>query len=125
MQTTAMGEVLYLAFFIWAVVYFSEFVRGEEKALTKCGLCLVAACLTRYDGWFLAGAMMVGAVVGPHFYRQRTNRTSMLPISSSRTSRMAIMKFILLAAAAAAPWVADNAAPYCNPPSVSNRPHSA
>src|SRR5258708_10113978 len=99
MQATAMGEALYLAFFIWAVVYFSEFVRGEEKALTKCGLCLVAACLTRYDGWFLAGAMMVGAVVGPHFYRQRTNRTSMLPISSSRTSRMAIMKFILLAAA--------------------------
>src|SRR5258708_40361486 len=62
MQTTAMGEALYLAFFIWAVVYFSEFVRGEEKALTKCGLCLVAACLTRYDGWFLSGALMVRAV---------------------------------------------------------------
>src|SRR5450755_2105700 len=29
MQTTAMGEALYLAFFIWVVVYFSEFVRGE------------------------------------------------------------------------------------------------
>ncbi len=28
MQTTAMGEALYLAFFIWVVVYFSEFVRG-------------------------------------------------------------------------------------------------
>src|SRR6202163_2030815 len=58
MQTTAMGEALYLAFFIWVVVYFSEFVRGEAKALTKCGLCLAAACLTRYDGWFLAAAIV-------------------------------------------------------------------
>src|SRR5437660_4248602 len=53
MQTTAMGEALYLALFVWAVTYFSEFVRGDAKGLTKCGLCLAAACLTRYDGWFL------------------------------------------------------------------------
>src|ERR1700730_10957933 len=54
MQATAMGESLYLAFFIWAVVYFAEFARGgvkAERALTKCGLCLFGACLTRYDGW--------------------------------------------------------------------------
>src|SRR5271165_6119102 len=62
MQTTAMGEALYLAFFVWAAVYFSESVGGDAKALTKCGLCLAAACLTRYDGWFLAAAM-AGAVV--------------------------------------------------------------
>src|SRR5579872_4841476 len=62
MQSTAMGEALYLAFFIWAVVYFAESVRGNTRALTKCGLCLAAACLTRYDGWFLAAAM-VGVLV--------------------------------------------------------------
>ena len=62
MQSTAMGESLYLAFFIWAVVYFAEFVQGKRKALTKCGLCLAAACLTRYDGWFLAAVLVVGAV---------------------------------------------------------------
>ena len=56
MQTTAMGEALYLALFIWSVVYFSEFVRRDRKALAKCGVCLAAACLTRYDGWFLAAA---------------------------------------------------------------------
>src|SRR5437879_83297 len=50
MQTTAMGEALYLALFIWVVVYLSEFARGDAKALTKCGLCLAGACLTRYDG---------------------------------------------------------------------------
>ena len=44
MQATAMGESLYLAFFIWAVVYFTEFARGAAKAsraLMKCGLCLL------------------------------------------------------------------------------------
>ena len=30
MQTTAMGEALYLAFFVWAVVYFSE-VRARRR----------------------------------------------------------------------------------------------
>src|SRR6202142_4208977 len=63
MQTTAMGEALYLAFFVWAVVYFAESVRGDAKALTKCGLCLAAACLTRYDGWFLAASMAATVVV--------------------------------------------------------------
>src|SRR5580692_10057274 len=57
LQTTAMGAALYLAFFVWSVVYFTEFIHGEARALTKCGLCLAAACLTRYDGWFLAAAM--------------------------------------------------------------------
>ncbi|MBV8051045.1 MAG: hypothetical protein JOZ80_07650, partial [Acidobacteriaceae bacterium] len=31
MQTTAMTEVLYLAFFIWSVVYFSDFVRAFKS----------------------------------------------------------------------------------------------
>src|ERR1700740_1948344 len=39
MQATAMGEAIYLAFFIWSVVYLAEFVRGDGRALTKCGLC--------------------------------------------------------------------------------------
>src|SRR5258708_28409491 len=66
MQATAMGESLYLAFFIWAVVYFIEFAQGGEKAsrsLIRCGFCLFAACLTRYDGWFLAALMAIGAAV--------------------------------------------------------------
>src|ERR1035437_1864479 len=63
MQATAMGEALYLALFLWAVVYFSEFVRGDAKALTKCGWCLAAACLTRHDGWVLAAAIAASAVL--------------------------------------------------------------
>jgi hypothetical protein len=126
MQTTAMGESLYLALFIWAMVYFGEFARGDAKALTKCGLRLVAACLTRYDGWFLAGAMMVGAVtVILHFHREHTNGVPILPMSSLRTSRAAIMKFVLLAAAGPALWLAYNAAVYRNPLEFANGPYSA
>ncbi len=46
LQSTAMGESLYLAFFIWSVVFFFEALR-DSRSLTKCGLCLAAACLTR------------------------------------------------------------------------------
>ena len=45
MQSTAMGESLYLALFAWSVVYFAEFVRKARddaeqagRALKRCGL---------------------------------------------------------------------------------------
>src|SRR5260370_9881649 len=63
MQATAMGESLYLAFFIWSVVHFAEFVRGNSRALTKSGLCLVAAWFAGYVGWFLAGLLVAGSLV--------------------------------------------------------------
>jgi len=63
MQSTAMGESVYLALFIWAVLYFLESARGNPKSLIKCGLCLGGACLTRYDGWFLAAAMIALVVL--------------------------------------------------------------
>ena len=50
MQTTAMGESLYLALFVWAAVYFAEFVRATKddpekarRSLTKCGFMVSAA----------------------------------------------------------------------------------
>src|SRR5689334_8526787 len=50
MQATAMGESLYLALFVWAAVYFSQFVRQAKddperarRSLTKCGLVVSAA----------------------------------------------------------------------------------
>ncbi len=131
MQSTAMGEALYLAFFIWAVVFFSEFVRGEVRALTKCGLCLAAACLTRYDGWFLGVAMVVGAVA-IYCFRDVGSRDAhasktakggaagvMLP------SRSAIVKFVLIVAAAPALWFAYNGIVYRNPLEFENGPYSA
>jgi hypothetical protein len=123
MQGTAMGESLYLAFFIWAVVYFAEFARGNAKALTKCGLCLAAACLTRYDGWFLAALLMVGALIVYSHFCQR--RESGVPGFTNPPSRGQIIKFLLIAAAAPILWLAYNAAVYRNPLEFANGPYSA
>ena len=77
MQTTAMNEPIFLAFFIWAVVYLDEFLRGTspqtsdqhlmqaslpmkpERALEACGMALAGGAYTRYDGWFVAVIVMI------------------------------------------------------------------
>jgi hypothetical protein len=124
MQTTAMGEALYLAFFIWAVVYLSECARGDAKALTKCGLCLAAACLTRYDGWFLAAAMAATVALCSIF------GTTPTAIPTKKTSarcfpRAAAVKFVLIAVAAPALWLVYNGIVYRNPLEFANGPYSA
>jgi 4-amino-4-deoxy-L-arabinose transferase-like glycosyltransferase len=122
LQTTAMTEPLYLALFVWAVVYFGEFVREESgnksvsgsglSSLVKCGLCLAAACLTRYDGWLLAAAMCAAAL-------------AVVLKWNSQTLRRSFVKFVLLAAAAPALWLAYNAIIYQNPLEFANGPYSA
>jgi len=131
MQSTAMGESLYLAFFIWAVVYFAEFARGSAKTLTKCGLCVGAACLTRYDGWFLAPVLVVGAVVASApFDRLRAgflarDARNGAPKSWVPSPRMMLTKFVLLAASAPLLWLGYNAIVYRNPLEFANGPYSA
>lgn len=120
LQTTAMTEPIYLAFFIWSVVFFVDAIRAcvnsdaerGNKSLTKAGLCLVGACLTRYDGWFLAAVMVL--VVA-----------SLAWIGNFRALRPGAKKLILLAAAAPAFWLAYNAAVYRNPLEFANGPYSA
>jgi hypothetical protein len=125
LQTTAMTEPLYLALFVWATVYFSEFAQdaswadeGKQVAATsslmKCGLCLIAACLTRYDGWFLATTMCVAAIAV--VLRSKGN---------DQILRRSFAKFILLAAAAPTLWLAYNAIIYRNPLEFANGPYSA
>jgi hypothetical protein len=120
LQTTAMGEAVYLAFCIWAVVYFSELVRGDGKALAKCGVCLAAACLTRYDGWFLAVAMAATIIL----LALRSDDVT-VPKSAFRFTRTAAMKFVLIAAAAPALWLAYNGIVYRDPLEFANGPYSA
>jgi hypothetical protein len=127
-QATAMGESLYLAFFIWVVAYFADFARQTDtkkaaRSLTKCGLCVAAACWTRYDGWFLAAVLVVGAlVIGFRSGEEREDGTSrsFVPIP-----RIVLFRFILLAAAAPALWLAYNAIVYRNPLEFANGPYSA
>src|SRR5262249_26696928 len=70
MQATAMTEALYLALFVWTVVFFSEFVRSAgrdpgqgAKSLRNCALILSAAMLVRYDAWLLAGIVSASAFI--------------------------------------------------------------
>jgi len=120
MQATAMGESPYLALFIWTVVHFAEFTAGNTKALTKCGLCLIGACLTRYDGWFLAAVLVVGVlVVHSKESKDDGSRAAGSPL------RRAVVRFVLLAVAAPVFWLAYNAIVYRNPLEFSNGPYSA
>jgi hypothetical protein len=121
MQTTAMGEALYLAFFVWALVHLSEFVRGNANALTKSGLYLVAACLTRYDGWFLTAAVAAVVVLLGAF----SGGASAPRISRLRIPRATAVKFVLIAAAAPSLWLAYNGIVYRNPLEFANGPYSA
>ncbi len=121
MQTTAMGESLYLALFIWVVVYFSEFVRGDIKAFSKCGLCLAAACLTRYDGWILAAVVVVVVLA----YSLLSGNVAARNVSAFRVDRAALAKFVVIAAAAPCLWLAYNGIVYRNPFEFANGPYSA
>ena len=72
LQATAMNEPIFLAFFLWSLVYLDEFLRATfppdfdsaitpasmkpRPALEACGIAMAGGALTRYDGWF-AGAI--------------------------------------------------------------------
>jgi hypothetical protein len=128
MQATAMGESLYLALFIWTVAFFAEFVQGNRKALIGCGWCLAAACLTRYDGWFLAAVLVLSAVLLALRERNvnapaaKGEKVSTVP---SAPLRGVIVKFVLTASAAPILWLAYNAAVYRNPLEFADGPYSA
>jgi hypothetical protein len=74
LQATAMTEALYLALFIWATVFFVEFMEesraGDDEsyargatAITRCGWLVAAMVLTRYDGWFVGPFFVLGALI--------------------------------------------------------------
>src|SRR5262249_34422782 len=117
----AMTEPLYLALFIWAVLYFTEFIQElrvdgwTEKArrsLWKCGAALAGACLTRYDGWFLS-ALVATLVL---WIGRRGLGTAAL-----RT----VVVFVIMAGAAPILWLAYNGIVYRNPLEFANGPYSA
>ncbi len=137
MQATAMTESIYLALFIWAVVYFAEFIRALKAAghlpeylterrmsdatvdrqssrpLMRSAACLAGAELTRYDGWFLAGVM--GAAVAV-IALQRWPDLAL---------RRSAIKFLVAIALAPMLWLAYNAAVYGNALDFATGPYSA
>jgi hypothetical protein len=131
MQSTAMGETVYLAFFIWTVGYFCEWVHGKPAALARCGLCLAGASLTRYDGWFLSAAMTLAVLLafGKQVLASRGRAALQGPVSDAHTAGAlapnAVIRFLLIIAAAPALWFAYNAIVYRNPLEFENGPYSA
>jgi len=122
LQTTAMTEALYLALFIWAIVYFFEFAQqtalgdreleaSTSSSLMKCGLCLMGACFTRYDGWFLTPVIFAAAVA--------------VVLKTKHSGLKDLRKFALVVAVAPALWLAYNAIIYRNPLEFANGPYSA
>jgi hypothetical protein len=122
MQATAMTEALYLALFIWAVVFFSEFVqqaRGDQperarRSIERCAIALAASMLVRYDAWFLApvtGLATLAVVWKIHKFRRPVLR--------------GVINFFLLTSLTGAVWLAYNQSAYANPLEFANGPYSA
>lgn len=113
MQSTAMNEPLYLAFFIWAIVYFDEWLRGlssggahdrpPERALEGCGIALAGGAATRYDGWFF------GAIVGVLVLWVLARWWRATPDAARRRAMSkSLVEFLLLNALVSVFWLAYN-----------------
>lgn len=122
LQTTAMTEPLYLALFIWTVVFLAEFARQARagdaragKSLERAAVTLSAAMLTRYDGWFLAAAS--GPIVLWVMWKLRSTAPAAL--------KRSFCKFLLLTALTPALWLAWNLGEYGKPLEFATGPYSA
>src|SRR5208283_3621385 len=116
MQTTAMNEPLYLAFFIWAIVYFDEWLRSisaepsgladgpsPERALEGCGIALAGGAATRYDGWFFGALMGVLVLCAfARWWRKTPDK------ARRRSMTKSLVEFLLLNALVPVFWLAYN-----------------
>jgi hypothetical protein len=121
MQSSAMGESLYLALFVWSAMYFAEFVRqarddpeGAGKSLKRCGLTVSAAMLVRYDGWFLAAVIGASAVI--FLWRLRPYAPAL---------RRGLIHFLLFTGSTAALFLLYNQIVFNNALEFANGPYSA
>jgi hypothetical protein len=116
MQATAMNEPIFLAFFIWAIVYLDAMLRADgadraekragfsrEQALERCGICLAGGAWTRYDGWFTGAVIGVIVVVVVARWWLRESE-------ASRRRRLAksLVEFLLINALIPVFWLAYN-----------------
>jgi hypothetical protein len=135
LQTTAMTESLYLALFVWAVVFLDEAVRPAEPerlfaqaaSLERAAMLLAAAMLTRYDGWWLAGCAVAAALVflASMLLKRPAAAREFFSGLSYRPLRRAFRNAVLLSAAIPVLWLAYNSREYGNPLEFATGPYSA
>jgi hypothetical protein len=117
LQSTAMTEPLQLALFVWATVYFSDYVRRGSttgaRSLLWCGVLVFAGTMTRYDGWFAAGAFGLAALV-------HERRSWVAPASRRR-----LLAFAALLVVGPTLWFGYNALVWGNPLEFATGPYSA
>ncbi len=144
LQTTAMTEPLYLALFIWATVFFSEFVQhfnvaqppsAGNASLRNCGILLLLCMLTRYDGWF--AGMVFGVAAAVVVLKRQNYHVSSAPLRERGAPTFGVSflplpqlprplrNFALLLAAVPVLWLVYNAAVWGNPLEFANGPYSA
>ena len=132
LQSTAMTEPLYLAVFIWAITFLSDFaiqlLRGDDvrarKALLKCGAVLLFGMMTRYDGWFTAAAFVLSIFV---LLVNASLRSGLEPLHFlfERAWRNALIIFALTLIIFPAAWFAWNRSEYKDPLAFARGPYSA
>ncbi len=128
-QATALNESLYLAEFVWAVVFLADFARlnREERqddaarALQHCAMVLAAAVLTRYDGWALS--VLCGLSMLAILWRRPG--WTLLFSAGHRRLRRAVVAFLLLGALTPALWMAYNFGIWQDPLEFVRGPYSA
>lgn len=132
LQATAMTEIIYLAVYIWATVFFWEFAialfRGDDRtsrrSLVWSGFFLCLGALTRYDGWFAA---IVYAFIALILLIAASRRSGLEPwqFLFERGWRRAIIGFVALLAITPAIWFTYNEIEFGDPLSFMRGPYSA
>ena len=121
-----MTEPLYLALFIWAVVYFGEFVQESGKSGENARQQTASSPLLNAVSVLQPRA---SRATTDGFWRSRSVRLPLAPGAARETAGLApvvgLRKFVLLAAAAPVLWLTYNAIVYRNPLEFANGPYSA
>ncbi len=73
MQSTALGELPLIAFFLMSVYYFLKYIKHPESlpSLIFSALFALCASLCRYDGWFLVIFEIIGLSIFFIFYKRK------------------------------------------------------
>ncbi len=117
MQATAMNEPIFLAFFIWAVVYLDAMLRANsdqselrnqrtltrEQAMERCGIFLAGGAWTRYDGWFTGAVIGAIVVIIVARWLRKENEAS-----RRRALAKSLIEFLLINALVPVFWLAYN-----------------